>query len=212
MPFLLINILISLVAGAIASFALAQSGSAAGFFLSLFIISPLCFAGIIASRMILPPSLAAAAPKKASSSSKKPQGKAKSERREPSRGRDNGKDGAKDGNKKEGGKRRQEKKPAKNNDKAAKREPKAEREPKQEPKAEAAPKSDAPLERGKVKWFNGNKGFGFLVRDNGEEVFVHFRSIQEAGDGRKHLRDDQDVEFRVVDSDRGPQAEDVRAL
>jgi len=71
-----------------------------------------------------------------------------------------------------------------------------------------------PLEQGTVKWFNGNKGFGFICRENGEEVFVHFRSIEsddESG-SRRHLRDGQAVEYRVVDSDRGPQAENVRPL
>ncbi len=78
----------------------------------------------------------------------------------------------------------------------------------------AGPVSSEPLEQGTVKWFNGNKGFGFICRENGEEVFVHFRSIEsddESG-SRRHLRDGQAVEYRVVDSDRGPQAENVRAL
>ncbi len=76
------------------------------------------------------------------------------------------------------------------------------------------PVSSEPMEQGTVKWFNGNKGFGFICRENGEEVFVHFRSIEsddESG-SRRHLRDGQAVEYRVVDSDRGPQAENVRAL
>ncbi|MFK8019588.1 MAG: cold-shock protein [Pseudomonadales bacterium] len=76
----------------------------------------------------------------------------------------------------------------------------------------ARPASDAPLEQGSVKWFNGNKGFGFITRDNGEEIFVHFRSIIDNDGGRRNLRDGQEVEFRVVDSDRGPQAEDVTVL
>ncbi|MDX1734686.1 MAG: cold shock domain-containing protein [Halioglobus sp.] len=58
-----------------------------------------------------------------------------------------------------------------------------------------------------MKWFNGNKGFGFIIRDNGEEIFVHFRSIQ--GGGRRGLRDGQRVSFVVRDSDKGPQAEEV---
>lgn len=78
--------------------------------------------------------------------------------------------------------------------------------------AASKPGSNSDFERGSVKWFNGNKGFGFICRDNGEEVFVHFRSIISNDTGRRNLRDGQEVEFRVVDSDRGPQAEDVSVL
>lgn len=67
--------------------------------------------------------------------------------------------------------------------------------------------SDATRERGKVKWFNVSKGFGFIVKDDGEEIFVHFRSIR--GEGRRGLRDGQTVSFVVAESDKGPQAEDV---
>ncbi len=74
----------------------------------------------------------------------------------------------------------------------------------------AATASASELEQGTVKWFNGNKGFGFIRRSNGDEVFVHFRSITTDSDGgRRYLREGQEVKFRVVDSDRGPQAEDV---
>lgn len=69
--------------------------------------------------------------------------------------------------------------------------------------------ASGPRERGKVKWFNVSKGFGFIVRENGEEIFVHFRSIR--GDGRRGLRDGQAVSFVVAQSDKGPQAEDVEA-
>jgi CspA family cold shock protein len=62
-------------------------------------------------------------------------------------------------------------------------------------------------EKGTVKWFNVSKGFGFIVRENGEEIFVHFRSIR--GEGRRGLRDGQSVNFVVAQSDKGPQAEDV---
>lgn len=65
----------------------------------------------------------------------------------------------------------------------------------------------AQRERGTVKWFNVSKGFGFIVRENGEEIFVHFRSIR--GEGRRGLRDGQSVSFVVAQSDKGPQAEDV---
>ena len=65
-------------------------------------------------------------------------------------------------------------------------------------------------QHGQVKWFNVSKGFGFITRDDGEEIFVHFRSIR--GGGRRGLRDGQKVTFIVADSDKGPQAEDVEAL
>ncbi len=65
-------------------------------------------------------------------------------------------------------------------------------------------------ETGTVKWFNGTKGFGFIIRDNGEEIFVHFRSIR--GEGRRGLRDGQAVSYVVAQSDKGPQAEDVEPL
>ena len=65
-------------------------------------------------------------------------------------------------------------------------------------------------EQGEVKWFNVSKGFGFIVKDDGEEIFVHFRSIR--GEGRRSLRDGERVSFVVAQSDKGPQAEDVEAL
>lgn len=77
-------------------------------------------------------------------------------------------------------------------------------------------KSDKPKpsggkrEEGQVKWFNVSKGFGFITRENGEEIFVHFRSIR--GEGRRSLRDGQRVSFVVADSDKGMQAEDVEGL
>jgi CspA family cold shock protein len=70
-----------------------------------------------------------------------------------------------------------------------------------------APARDASRDHGTVKWFNVSKGFGFIVKDDGEEIFVHFRSIR--GDGRRSLRDGQSVSFIVAESDKGPQAEDV---
>jgi cold shock protein len=65
-------------------------------------------------------------------------------------------------------------------------------------------------EYGTVKWFNTNKGFGFLTRENGEDVFVHFRAIR--GRGRRFLQEGQKVKFIVVDSQKGLQAEDVSIL
>lgn len=60
---------------------------------------------------------------------------------------------------------------------------------------------------GKVKWFNDAKGFGFIQRDDGADVFVHYSAIQ--GDGFKSLREGQEVEFDLYDSDKGPQARNV---
>jgi len=71
------------------------------------------------------------------------------------------------------------------------------------------PSGDGDREQGTVKWFNVSKGFGFIIRQNGEEIFVHFRSIR--GEGRRSLRDGQKVSFIVAQSDKGPQAEDVVA-
>lgn len=65
-------------------------------------------------------------------------------------------------------------------------------------------------ESGDVKWFNANKGFGFITRDNGDDVFVHFRSIR--GKGHRVLRDGQRVEFSVSEGDKGLQADDVAAI
>lgn len=66
------------------------------------------------------------------------------------------------------------------------------------------------MERGKVKWFNNEKGFGFIEVDGKDDVFVHFSAIQ--GDGFKSLEEGQEVEFTVVDGARGPQAEEVVKL
>ena len=63
------------------------------------------------------------------------------------------------------------------------------------------------MEHGTVKWFNAEKGYGFITREDGSEVFVHFSAIQ--GDGYKTLEEGQAVTFEVEDSDRGPQAVNV---
>jgi len=63
---------------------------------------------------------------------------------------------------------------------------------------------------GTVKWFNDQKGFGFIERESGDDVFVHFSAIK--SEGFKSLKDGQDVEFEVVEGDRGPQAANVVAL
>jgi CspA family cold shock protein len=65
-------------------------------------------------------------------------------------------------------------------------------------------------EIGTVKWFNGQKGYGFIERDSGGDVFVHFSAI--VGDGFKNLDEGQRVEFTVVEGDKGPQAQEVVKL
>ena len=67
--------------------------------------------------------------------------------------------------------------------------------------------SDNSRESGTVKWFNTSKGFGFITRDNGDDVFVHFRSIR--GQGHRTLFEGQRVEFSITEGDKGLQAEDV---
>lgn len=63
---------------------------------------------------------------------------------------------------------------------------------------------------GTVKWFNDDKGYGFIAREGHNDVFVHFRSIQM--DGRKSLQDGQQVEFTMGEGLKGPQAENVIPL
>jgi CspA family cold shock protein len=62
-------------------------------------------------------------------------------------------------------------------------------------------------EQGIVKWFNGSKGYGFIERDSGEDVFVHFSAI--VGDGFRNLDEGQRVEFVVTQGEKGPQAQEV---
>lgn len=66
------------------------------------------------------------------------------------------------------------------------------------------------LEQGIVKWFNAEKGFGFISVDGGNDVFVHFSAI--VSEGFKSLDEGDRVEFNVVDGNRGPQAENVVKL
>jgi CspA family cold shock protein len=61
--------------------------------------------------------------------------------------------------------------------------------------------------RGKVKWFNNAKGYGFIGRDDGPDVFVHYSAIQV--DGYKSLKEGDDVEFAIVQGQKGPQADQV---
>ncbi len=63
---------------------------------------------------------------------------------------------------------------------------------------------------GTVKWFDQKKGYGFISLEEGNEVFVHYSSIQ--GDGYRSLKEGQQVEFSLIQSDKGPQANDVNIL
>lgn len=67
--------------------------------------------------------------------------------------------------------------------------------------------SDETRETGTVKWFNTTKGFGFISRDSGDDIFVHFRAIR--GDGHRILTEGQRVEYSIIARDKGLQAEDV---
>ena len=60
---------------------------------------------------------------------------------------------------------------------------------------------------GKVKWFNAEKGFGFITSEEGKDIFVHFSAIQ--ADGYKSLEEGQTVDYDVTETDRGPQAQNV---
>lgn len=66
------------------------------------------------------------------------------------------------------------------------------------------------MHRGKVKWFNNEKGYGFIECDNGEDVFVHFTGIQ--GEGFRTLEENQAVEFDISEGNRGPQAINVTRI
>jgi CspA family cold shock protein len=66
------------------------------------------------------------------------------------------------------------------------------------------------MTQGTVKWFNSEKGFGFLAQEGGPDVFVHYSEIQ--GDGYRSLEENQRVEFEVNQGPKGPQAVGVRAI
>ena len=66
------------------------------------------------------------------------------------------------------------------------------------------------MANGTVKWFNTKKGYGFITRENGEDLFVHFRNIK--GRGRRSLNDGESVTFVVIEGDKGLQADRVSAI
>jgi CspA family cold shock protein len=71
-------------------------------------------------------------------------------------------------------------------------------------------KGYVPMEKGTVKWFNGAKGYGFITREGGEDVFVHFKAI--SGDGYKTLKEGDKVEFDVERGPKGLQAANVSKI
>jgi CspA family cold shock protein len=72
------------------------------------------------------------------------------------------------------------------------------------------PQQGAHVTQGTVKWFNNEKGYGFIAVDDGQDVFVHFSAIQ--SDGYRSLDENQRVEFEVAQGPKGPQAEAVRLV
>ncbi|WP_324288788.1 cold shock domain-containing protein [Pseudomonas putida] len=84
------------------------------------------------------------------------------------------------------------------------------RSPRKSRPSQGAPQETGTRDTGTVKWFNTSKGFGFISRDSGDDIFVHFRAIR--GEGHRILVEGQRVEFSVMHRDKGLQAEDVVAV
>jgi CspA family cold shock protein len=66
------------------------------------------------------------------------------------------------------------------------------------------------MEQGKVKWFNGTKGYGFISREDGADVFVHFKAIN--SEGYRTLEENDEVQFEVEEGEKGPQAINVSKI
>jgi cold shock protein len=77
-------------------------------------------------------------------------------------------------------------------------------------RAIAARAKKVTMAQGTVKWFNGDKGYGFIAVEGGPDVFVHFSAI--VGDGYRSLQEGQQVEFDITRGQKGPQAENVRVI
>src|SRR5215210_1314149 len=69
---------------------------------------------------------------------------------------------------------------------------------------------ECPMTTGTVKWFNGDKGFGFITQESGPDVFVHFSAIE--GSGYRNLQENDKVEFEVTTGPKGPNAANVRRI
>ena len=78
------------------------------------------------------------------------------------------------------------------------------------PKRSAKTSRSSKSQEGNIKWLNGTKGFGFITGDNDDEVFVHFRHVE--GLSKRDIKPGQRVRYKVVPSDRGPQAENVTPI
>jgi CspA family cold shock protein len=68
------------------------------------------------------------------------------------------------------------------------------------------------METGTVKWFNGSKGYGFITRENGEDAFVHYRSIEGEGEEYKTLKEGERVQFEITEGPKGLQATSVTKI
>jgi len=88
--------------------------------------------------------------------------------------------------------------------------PRSEPSTKKQKRSRKRQKDLGPKEVGSVKWFSASKGYGFVTRESGEDIFVHFRSID--GKGHRILQQGDKVEFAVTQGDKGLQAENVSAI